>query len=781
MAAARLLQREFQEFQEFQQRRERERDIYSHLEERSIDSAELFDKLVESGKPISELLLYAPELLEADFQMDHHVAVEFLGGAKKPRHSKSGEDRELDEAKLAYKCFRVPYKGDAHRELYKQVSSLCKSVLKETHYSPYAALVQSSGTGKSRALMEMSKVGVYVCYCSLVSSTSTAVPPRTGGLADKLVTTFDEGGMVLYLKAWLQVLAAKINDSSPEEWMKEQLPSDSSPADQVPLADQVLAEWKRLETEPIEQQGLYADRDDNNFEICSDAITSVEEGLRRKCTQCSLEQVCAHYALCSVIFAFDEARGLQVRSPRTQSMSDSPFYQVRRALRIFFGNHRFFAVMLDTSAKVTNLLPSKNNEDSERAIRMGFRLTHPIYFLPTMGLFKNSLAAPPECYESVHWVKHGRPMWASRLGVDGKPENVRRLALQKLVHTVAGKFQGKDVDVLGGKMTESQAMALLSAAAGLSICSRCELAEVMAASHMELILRVSEDRSRIFVGFPAEPILAEAAAYALVKKKVQEGALTHLFSACKNGYVTPGPRGEFVAKFILVAATWDSRLMDWQLRKIPLATYLERLLSGNSQCDANMLKRLKDECPDGYVFFNSFVLVRHPPTTATLEHAHKSGYALMYRAENNLPGVDLIIPVWTRNGMTYFAVSVKNLKHSGWLEEASTDKVRMEFTNVQATEGIRCITLVMSLRELVNRDKENWVMWASRGNKVASDIDPYINLTSYGIDHNFNFLSDEVKNLLKLLLITVFDELTDASEQEKEWIRQLIPEQFMTG
>ncbi|MCO5575824.1 hypothetical protein L7F22_029629 [Adiantum nelumboides] len=339
--------------------------------------------------------------------MDHHVAVEFLGGAKKPRHSKSGEDRELDEAKLAYRCFRVPYKGDAHRELYKQVSSLCKSVLKETHYSPYAALVQSSGTGKSRALMEMSKVGVYVCYCSLVSSTSTAW---------------------LYLK---------------------QINSSPLSTKVVPLADQVLAEWKRLETEPIEQQGLYADCDDNNFKICSDAITSVEEGLRRKCTQCSLEQD-----------AID----------------------VRLAiLRIFFGNHRFFAVMLDTSAKVTNLLP----------------------------------------------------------------ENVRRLALQKLVHTVAGKFQGKDVDVLGGKMTESQAMALLSAAAGLSICSRCELAEVMAPSHMELILRVSEDRSRIFVGFPAEPILAEAAAYALVKKKVQEGALTHLFSACKNGYVTPGPRDCF--------------------------------------------------------------------------------------------------------------------------------------------------------------------------------------------------------------------------------------------
>lgn len=194
-----------------------------------------------------------------------------------------------------------------------------------------------------------------------------------------------------------------------------------------------------------------------------------------------------------------------------------------------------------------------------------------------------------------------------------------------------------------------------------------------------------------------------------------------------------------------------------------------------------MLEKLKAECPEEYVFFNRFVLVRHPPTTITLECAFQSGCALMYRAENNLPGVDLIIPVWTPNGITYIAVWVKNMNQSGWLEEVSTDKVRMEFTNVEGTQGIRCITIVMSLRESVNRDGVNWLLWVSPEKKVASDIDPYINLTCYGVDHNFNFLLGEVKKFLKLVLITVFDKLAQASEQEKEWIQQLVPEQFMTG
>lgn len=254
--------------------------------------------------------------------MDLHIVQVFLGVSKKPRQGESCvEKHESAEAKLALDCFTVPFKGYAHRELYEQLSALCMSVKQERHYSPYAALVQSSGTGKSRALRDMSKLSVYVCYCSLASRTSTAVPPRTGDLADKLVTTFNERGMVLHLNAWLKVLAAELNDMSSEKWMEEQLCKDS------PFANKVLAEWKRLETETP----YGADCDAKNAKIYSDAVRSVEEGLRKKCSQCPLE----HYVPCSVIFSFDEARGLQVPDSGTQLMSDSPFYQVRRALRVF--------------------------------------------------------------------------------------------------------------------------------------------------------------------------------------------------------------------------------------------------------------------------------------------------------------------------------------------------------------------------------------------------------------------------------------------------------------
>ncbi|KAI5064537.1 hypothetical protein GOP47_0021207 [Adiantum capillus-veneris] len=84
---------------------------------------------------------------------------------------------------------------------------------------------------------------------------------------------------------------------------------------------------------------------------CSEVIKSIKKALQKKCRQCSPDEKteCKHTP-CSVIFAFDEARGLQIKEPNSKSMTLSPFYQIRRALRMLFDHQTFIAVMLDTSA-----------------------------------------------------------------------------------------------------------------------------------------------------------------------------------------------------------------------------------------------------------------------------------------------------------------------------------------------------------------------------------------------------------------------------------------------
>ncbi|MCO5594109.1 hypothetical protein L7F22_048130 [Adiantum nelumboides] len=288
-------------------------------------------------------------------------------------------------------------------------------------------------------------------------------------------------------------------------------------------------------------------------------------------------------------------------------------------------------------------------------------------------------------------------------------------------------------------MTESQAMALLYATVGISICARSELAKAMAVLHMNLVLRVSKDRSRIYIGLPAEPILAEGAVSALRYNKVQEGALNHLLAACKVGYVTPGPRGEFVAKFILVATMWDKEI-EWHLWLISMEMYLEKLLV-NDQENRRAFDQVKATCPE--------VLVHKPPATAMLERVFASGYALLYRVENTL------------------------------LEKVSTNKVRSEFTKVEIKLALICITLVMSLREPIIKDSVDGLLWVSPQEDVATDMDPYINLTCYGIDGNYSYLTKNVKELLKVVLITVPNELAGATNKEKEWIKGLLPKQYI--
>ncbi|MCO5577708.1 hypothetical protein L7F22_031540 [Adiantum nelumboides] len=129
--------------------------------------------------------------------------------------------------------------------------------------------------------------------------------------------------------------------------------------------------------------------------------------------------------------------------------------------------------------------------------------------------------------------------------------------------------------------------------------------------------------------------------------------------------------------------------------------------------------------------------------------------------------------------MTCIVVSVKNMKESGWLEKVPTNKVRSEFTKLEVQSGLICITIVMSLREPVTKNTDKWLLWVLRQEDAATDMDHYINLTCYGIDRNYSYLIENVKELLTAVLITMPVELADATDKEKKWIEGSIPEQYM--
>ncbi|EFJ27039.1 hypothetical protein SELMODRAFT_412629 [Selaginella moellendorffii] len=672
------------------------------------------------------------------------------------------EIRALDEllghaeSRLAAQCFSVPYQGHAHEELYRRVRELRRKVRQALHYSVYAAFVQTSGFGKTRAVLEMACLGVYICYCSLAAKGSSAFPPRTELLADRLSQAASEIEMVLYLKAWLLVLYEELQRGvTAQQWKDMQLPGGEN------LAKRVHQVWSDLLDKPNEEEWMVLDDPDKaNAAMLEDAVSRINGMFPPSASRPR------------VIFVFDEARGLQDDA----ELGKAPFNQIRRALRVFFNHRRFFALMLDTASKICkDLLPRRSEEDSARALKLALGLLPPIYFIPTLSVNKVVAGKTKEEYVNPFtWMTYGRPMWAARLAVEKDTARLQEFAVQKLVGVVRGEFHGTQVNVAEGEMTESQAIAMLTACAGLQVCARSPLAEVMAASHMNLVLRVAKDPSRIFVGLPVEPILAEAAAGLLRDDIVKQKALMHVESACMSGYVTPGPRGEFVAKFILVAASWalaDDNLDEHYLRPVPVANYVRKLLV-NGRADHASFRELERNLPaGGLVFFNAFVAVNTVPDEAMLGKCCASGCAIMYSADNNLPGADAIIPVWTPQAMTCIVISVKNLQRAGWLEKASVDKVKCEFTRVEVAQGLPVLTVAMSLREPSMQDSTNWILW--------DDLpDMHSHVTCYGIQHNYDYLSTEVKQLLQSILVTVPDPMHGANKEEAEWIKQMLPERF---
>ncbi|EFJ37795.1 hypothetical protein SELMODRAFT_402397 [Selaginella moellendorffii] len=680
------------------------------------------------------------------------------------------------EAALAGECFSVDFVGDAHRQVYRQVLKLREDANISMHYSPYSPFVQSSCVGKTRCVLEMSTLGVYICYCSLAGKDSSAYPPRTEFLADRLAESFTELEMVLYLNAWVLVLAVALEKgTSAVEWKDRQLPGSNSG-----IAQAVREKWEELiASHPAKgYEEDKRDRDLVNGEIMNDALERVQELLDGDHDDEDMDMdrmdsdSQGELVNLRVIFVFDEARGLTLPS-------DTPFSQLRRALRVFFVWTAYFALLLDTTAKVSNILPRKSDEDSSRALKIGISLLPPIYYLPTLQLNmpKPGLSVVEYSAPST-WMKYGRPVWAARMAREGQSEVVLRT---KLLPWAQQKLMGGEISdefAKDGKMTESQAMALLAAATGLQVCPRCPLAEKLAASHMNLVLRVTRDRSRVFVALPAEPILSEAAAGLLRSEKVKQNALMHMEAACLAGYATGGPRGEFVAKFILAAAVWDlakaKQSGGWYLRPIKVRDFFRTLLVNNKRdiTTKEAFSKVVSGLPaGGLLFFHSFVVVGKVPDTALLCRCFAGGLAIMYQADNNMPGANLILPIWTPQGMTCCVVSVKNQSHKGWWEGPSLEFLKSEFTKLKVGTRIPIVIVLMSMREPAVAAPNSWILWDGEDKR-------YLQLTCYGLDGNYGYLSMEVRGLLRNILVTRPDPLKDAEDIEAEWIKKMLPYQY---
>jgi len=234
--------------------------------------------------------------------------------------------------------------------------------------------------------------------------------------------------------------------------------------------------------------------------------------------------------------------------------------------------------------------------------------------------------------ESWSLAKFGRPLYMSYLqSCTDDPQaiyNLKNLLRRKL-------FGG--VDRFEDSKQENSSLAIISSVIGLDMSPQSQLASELVASHMATCLAVSEDRERLIIAYPSEPLLSEVALEFMSSSKLPK--ILKLFSdSLKKGNIEPRHQGEIVSQIILVNMTSKLRL-DGQEKKVQ--KFLTELYHQNSLPDN--LNNFSREFLNGTVSFTHFNVASYVPDREDLQRFYTERCGIIMK--RNHPGADICIPV----------------------------------------------------------------------------------------------------------------------------------------
>ena len=229
----------------------------------------------------------------------------------------------------------------------------------------------------------------------------------------------------------------------------------------------------------------------------------------------------------------------------------------------------------------------------------------------------------------------------------GDPQAIDKLMnlLKRKLLGGANSFENSQVDITS--------LAILSSVVGLDISPQSRFASELVASHMATCLAVSEDRERLIVVYPSEPLLSEAA-FDLMSVSTLPQILTHFSILLKKGIVEPGPRGEIVGRIILVLVAHRLRV---QKAENTVREFLNELYEVGSMPN---LDNALPEFIEGTVAFTHFNTIDYVPTKKSLEEFYTRRCAFIMK--RNHPGADICIPVkLTTGGYSIIIIQIKNI------------------------------------------------------------------------------------------------------------------------
>ena len=474
-----------------------------------------------------------------------------------------------------------------------------------TFFAPYIALFQSSGSGKSRLLREVSRLRstLYVCCRSGNSGyplrTSTALQFLFGPLKSK---THEEG-----LKEMVERLRCA------ETAARYYLPRAAS----FPEYDASQAEF------PSEQLsnriwGVDVERSKTKFGVDLDSNSDD-----------------------AVLIVLDEARWLLDTRASGKWFDANAFRFFRRAIRSYWGKYpdsRLFAVFVDTSSRINNFAPSQAMDPSARQSKEGGgELFRPFILSESFDAYFNQYKLPKGTRDLTPLMTSKNHLFAGRPLV-AIPFSDPESHLDFLVRKLYG----------GGKARLSEntlgALSVVLCRLATSVNNLSPTAAELVAGHMVYLLATDWQREEMSVSHLAEPRLALAAAREWSNEDVLIDLLIPaLRGALLSGKVNPGLRGEIVAQIVILLAFDKACVLAGKAKGdvVSLVSVLEQLLPVDSNIDVH--EAIPPSLHDASVSCGQFVQLDHYfdlDTNVRLAERHCGASFKGWQ-----PGVDLVITI----------------------------------------------------------------------------------------------------------------------------------------
>ncbi|CAB4487378.1 unnamed protein product [Rhizophagus irregularis] len=502
------------------------------------------------------------------------------------------------------KAFQIEYQGTTLDIFHSRLLQFHDEWLEQINpYAPYLAIIQCSGSGKSRLVGELRTKKIFILYICKRNETSTGYPAST-----PCVQQIFEA---IRGNKFGTLLSLAIKQIKARNWDEEEF-------------------WS-IQTE-VEHKNECRDFWNSIFELLGQQVEPSSD--------CSNKNFVTHLfpgRRISVVCCIDEAHELLAE----RIDNETHFVQWRRQIRKISWC-RFFNILLSTNGKIGNFLPpTAKNTISARS--HNFEVFPAYLDVNTMDALVPLAGNANKNYNPDRTAYLGIPLWGSLAQAGVSLTDLIHLASQKIRN-----FSKNKRDYLANTACTACTLAL-------EVSPRIAEVDSLIASHMATAIGVSLDRTSILCTYPSDPILASGALKGIIKVG-WDNSLDTLLELFSRGVVEVGERGELVNRILFLKAYVDAVNKHFSgkesrtyLDKVPLELFLDSLLCNEIKGLAQFLQDM--QIRDAEIGFNHWTSL-----LATNKDYVKSG-------GNKFLSEKLVVEAYHRQSALKMPLGFKDIDH----------------------------------------------------------------------------------------------------------------------